>query len=85
MTHLIPKERLSDEYHLRLAEGNEISGGLLAYKWMGTLPPDPFSSKGILSLVKNVVLSRGFHRRHHLAIVRGRIGARRAIIKMGKQ
>jgi glycosyltransferase involved in cell wall biosynthesis len=84
MTHLIPKERLSDEYHLRLAEGSETSGILLAYKWMGTLPPHPFSSKGILSMVKNVVLSRGFHRRHHLAIVRARIAARRAITNVGQ-
>lgn len=79
MTHLIPKERLSDEYFLRHAEGNEISAGLLAYKWLGQAPPDPFSSKGILSIVKNIVLARGFHRRHHIAVVRGRIAVRRAL------
>ena len=84
MTHLIPKERLSDEYHLRLAEGNETSGGVLTYKWSGTLPPHPFSLRGILSMLKNVVLARGFRRRHHLAIVRGRIAARRALAKRRK-
>ena len=81
MTHLIPKERVSDEYFLRLHEGNQISGALLAYKWLGEIPPNPFSSKSILSLVKNVVLTGGFHRRNHLAIVRGRIAARRAVAK----
>jgi glycosyltransferase involved in cell wall biosynthesis len=81
MTHLIPKERVMDEYFLRLAEGNELSGGLLAYKWMGSKPPDPFSAKGILSMVKNVVLTGGFHRRYHLALVRGRIAATRALAK----
>ena len=81
MMHLIPKERVSDEYHLRLVEGNQISEGLLAYKWMGTEPADPFSAKAILSMVKNVVLTGGFHRRQHLAIVRGRIAVRRALSK----
>jgi glycosyltransferase involved in cell wall biosynthesis len=81
MIHLIPKERLSDEYFIRHAEGNEFSAGLLAYKWLGSAPPDPFSSKGILSMVKNIVLTGGFHRRHHLAIVRGRIAARRMLAK----
>jgi glycosyltransferase involved in cell wall biosynthesis len=81
MTHLIPKERVSDEYFLRLHEGNQISGALLAYKWLGEVPPSPFSSKSVLSLIKNVVLTGGFHRRNHLAIVRGRIAARRAVAK----
>ena len=85
MTHLIPKERVSDEYFLRLAEGNEISGGLLAYKWMGTKPPDPFSLKAVLSMVKNIVLKGGFHRRRHLAVVRGRIAARRTLAKMSNR
>jgi hypothetical protein len=81
MTHLIPKERVSDDYQLRLVEGNQISEGLLAYKWMGTKPPAPFSAKAILSMIKNVVLIGGFHRRRHLAIVRGRIAVRRALSK----
>jgi glycosyltransferase involved in cell wall biosynthesis len=81
MTHLIPKERVSDKYLLRFAEAAQVSGGLLSYKWLGVAPPNPFSAKGLLSIVKNVVLSRGFHRRHHLAQVRGRLAARRAVAK----
>jgi glycosyltransferase involved in cell wall biosynthesis len=81
MTHLIPKERLSDEYFIRHAEGNELSSGLMAYKWLGQTPENPFSSKGLLSIIKNVVLTGGFHRWHHLAIVKGRTAARRALAR----
>ena len=45
ITHLIPRERVSDAYMLRLLEGNEISGGLLACKWVGATPPSPFIIK----------------------------------------
>jgi hypothetical protein len=80
IAHLIPKGRLSDNYLLRLAEANQVSGGLLAYKWMGETPPDPFSARAILSIFKNVVLAGHlFHRRHHLAQYRGWILARRGI------
>lgn len=81
MTHLIPKERVSDEYFLRLAEGNQISGALLNYKWLGTRPLNPFSARGILSMFKSVVITGGFDRRHYLAEVRGRIMAQRALAK----
>jgi len=82
MTHLIPKERLSDEYFVRHAEGNQISGGLLAYKWLGEVPPDPFSLKGILSLVKHVVLTGGFDRKLYLAEMKGKIAARREVARL---
>ena len=79
ITHLIPKERISEEYLLRLAEANQISGGILDYKWLGEAPPDPLSVKGMLSMVKNVVLTGGFHRKHHLAQMRGQIKAKRKL------
>jgi glycosyltransferase involved in cell wall biosynthesis len=85
MIHLIPKERVSDEYFIRHAEGNEFSGSVVAYKWGGQAPPEPFSSKGILSIVKNIVFAGGFHRRHHIAIVKGRIAARRTLAKYDKR
>jgi glycosyltransferase involved in cell wall biosynthesis len=81
MTHLIPKERVSDEYFLRHTTDNAYSEVLLNYKWLGTGPRSAFSSTAILSFVKNVIFSRGFHRRHHLARVRGRITARRVLAK----
>jgi glycosyltransferase involved in cell wall biosynthesis len=79
ITHLIPKERISEEYLLRLAEANQISGGILDYKWLGKAPRDPLSVKGMLSMVKNVVLTGGFHRKHHLAQMRGQIKAKRRL------
>jgi glycosyltransferase involved in cell wall biosynthesis len=82
MTHLIPKERLSDEYFIRHAEGNQVSGGLLAYKWLGEVPPNPFSLKGVLSLVKHVFLAGGFDRKLYLAEMKGRIAARRAVARL---
>jgi glycosyltransferase involved in cell wall biosynthesis len=82
MTHLIPKERVSDGYLLRLVAANAISGGLLEYKWLGKPLPNPFSARGLLSMVKNVVLAGNlFQRREHLAQVRGRIRARRELAK----
>jgi hypothetical protein len=81
MTHLIPKERVSDKYILRLVEGNQVSGGLLAYKWLGETP-QPFSTMSILLMFIRVILTGNlFHRRLHLAQVRGRIAARREIAK----
>ena len=79
MTHLIPEVRVSEKYLLQLAEANQISGGLLDYKWLGEPPPDPLSVRGILGMVKNVVLTGGFHRKHHLALMRGRIKAKRRL------
>jgi glycosyltransferase involved in cell wall biosynthesis len=81
ITHLIPKERVSDEYFLRHAEANAYSELLLNYKWLGIPPRSQLSPVAILSLVKNVVLTGGFHRRHHLARVRGRITGRRVLSK----
>lgn len=81
LIHLIPKERVTERYLLRLAEGNQLSKGLLEYKWLNKAPLNPFSSWGILSFVKNVVMTSGFHRRYHLAFIRGRIAARRALAK----
>ncbi len=82
MIHLIPKERLSDEYFIRHAEGNQVSGGLLAYKWLGEVPPNPFALKGILSLIKHVVLTGGFDRKLYLAEMKGRIAARRLVARL---
>jgi Glycosyl transferase family 2 len=85
MTHLIPKERVSDGYLLRLVAGNQVSGGLLEYKWLGKPLPNPFSARSILSIMKNVILTGNlFQRRHHLAYVRGTIRARRELAKYAR-
>ena len=33
--HLIPKERMSEAYLVKLIQGNTISNILLEYKWLG--------------------------------------------------
>ena len=43
LTHLIPKERVGEEYILRMMEGQELAWALLAYKWWGAIPRSPLS------------------------------------------
>ena len=79
LTHLIPKERVAPEYLLRIFEGTGISNLLLAYKWKGDLPWSPFSGRGLLSMLKNVLLRHGIDRRMYLANVCAAVKARRII------
>jgi glycosyltransferase involved in cell wall biosynthesis len=94
ITHLIPKERVTDEYFLRLLEGCQTSGLFLNFKWPRTpashrmvdrfrmkrsFPSSPYSLPNLLTMCKSLVTKRGFDRRAYLASVRGTIKARRAI------
>jgi glycosyltransferase involved in cell wall biosynthesis len=79
LTHLISKERVAEDYLIRLFEGTGISNLLLAYKWRGELPWSPLTGRGPLSLLKNLVLRSGIHRKMYLANVRAAIKARRII------
>jgi hypothetical protein len=95
MTHLIPAERSTDEYFLRLFEGCEISRTVTDFKWPRTyvddflhqqtkpqrhLPGSPYSIRGLLSLCKNVLLKCGFERRVFLAKRRGTIKGREIVL-----
>jgi len=80
LTHLIPKERLSEDYFIRIREGWQISDWLLAYKWQGIFPPSPFASLGVLSILKNLLINRGIYRRMYLAGLRANMKAR-AIVR----
>jgi hypothetical protein len=94
MTHLIPAERSTDEYFLRLFEGCEISRTVIDFKWPRTyvgdflqqtnpqryLPGSPYSIRGLLSLCKNVLLRCGFERRVFLAKRRGTIKGREIVL-----
>src|SRR5262249_52902998 len=42
LIHIIPEERISEAYLIKLLEGTHFSKTLLAYKWFGT-KPSPFS------------------------------------------
>ncbi len=79
ITHLIPKERIDEDYLVRIAEGIHTSAFLLAYKWRGVHPRSLFAGLGVLSLLRDIVYYRGIHRRMYLARLRGIVAARRII------
>jgi len=76
LTHLIPKERLSEDYFVKIREGARISDWLLQYKWLGVSPPSPYSLFGLLSVLKQFLISQGINRRMYLAELRAKIKAR---------
>jgi hypothetical protein len=79
LTHLIPKERVQEEYLLRMVEGQELAWALLAYKWVGVIPGSPFSPRRLLSLAEATLLCRRVDRRAHFAQRRAIVEARRII------
>jgi glycosyltransferase involved in cell wall biosynthesis len=79
LIHLIPKERVSPDYLIRISETYEFSQLMLAYKWKGELPKSPFSIRGLLYIIINAVIPRGIKRRWFFARLRGTIAARRII------
>jgi glycosyltransferase involved in cell wall biosynthesis len=80
LTHLIPKERVQEDYLVKLAEGITTSGLLLAYKWEKILPTPPFSGpRGALRVLKQLLVLKGIHRRMYLARLRSRTRAREII------
>ena len=79
LTHLISKERVSREYILKIIEGWKASEILLAYKWKGDLPNSPLRPRGLLSILKNLIVQKGMHRHTYLARIRGTILARSII------
>jgi glycosyltransferase involved in cell wall biosynthesis len=83
LLHLIPKDRVRLDYLLKVFEGTQTSNLLLAYKWSGTLPQSPLRPRGLMSILKNVIMRRGLERRKYLADVRALIAARE-IIKSAK-
>ncbi len=76
LTHLIPRERIMEEYLLRLLEGTDTSHHLIAFKWRGIVPRSPFRSIELLRHVKNFVLRSSIERRIYLARVKARHRAR---------
>jgi glycosyltransferase involved in cell wall biosynthesis len=79
LLHLIPRERISESYFVKIAEGTKISNILLDYKWFGTRPRSPLSARGLLSLAKNILTTDGIHRRMHIADWRAGITAGRLL------
>ena len=79
LTHLIPKERVTAKYLLKVFEGTAMSNLLLEHKWAGTLPNRPLRPRGLLSILKNLLTQRGIDRRMYLANVRAEVTAGRII------
>jgi hypothetical protein len=79
LTHLIPKERVSKEYLLKLYEGTRASIMLLIYKRTGIVPQFPLRPWGLLGALKHLVTKRGIYRHMYLANVRATFAARREI------
>ena len=85
LTHLIPKERVGEEYILRMMEGQELAWALLAYKWWGAIPRSPLSLREALSLVKTILLRPKIDRQVQFARLRATVKARRIIFDTRKQ
>jgi glycosyltransferase involved in cell wall biosynthesis len=85
LIHLIPKERVQEDYLVKLAEGIGISAGLLEYKWLKILPISPLSAVEILRTVKPLLFRRGIRRRMYLAGLRSRVRAHTIVSKYGDQ
>jgi glycosyltransferase involved in cell wall biosynthesis len=81
LTHLIPRERVTRKYLLRLYEGTELSIALIHYKWLGERPRSSLSPRAIMSLIKNCLLSNSLRRAMHFAKRRGLNEAARIINK----
>jgi hypothetical protein len=86
LTHLIPKERVQEDYLVKLAEGIGTSARLLEYKWEKILPVSPLSGPvEILRTVKHLLVRRGVSRRMYLAGLRSRVRAHTIVSKYRKQ
>jgi GT2 family glycosyltransferase len=75
LIHLIPKERVTVKYLLKVFEGTVMSNLLLEYKWAGRLPNRPLRPRGLLSILKNLLTHQGIDRRIYLANVRAEVTA----------
>jgi glycosyltransferase involved in cell wall biosynthesis len=82
LTHLIPKERVSDDYMTKVVEGSHSSISVLMYKWRGEVPASPYGPLNIIWFLRNMLNQRGFDRKMFLARWRGANRARRIIMTL---
>jgi hypothetical protein len=82
LIHLIPKERLEEDYLVKLSEGISTSLLLVEYKWQKSIPVSPFASfGGILRMMRNVLARRRVQRRMYLAELRSVRRVRKIILE----
>ena len=77
--HLIPKERLSVSYLVKIIQGHRISNILLEYKWLGIRPRSPLSARSLLFLAEQVLTTDGIRRRMHIANWRAGMTAKKLL------
>jgi glycosyltransferase involved in cell wall biosynthesis len=77
--HLIPSERINEDYLVKISEGIGTAGFLLAYKWCGQFPRSYYSGLGLLRFIRGLLRSRGLRRRMLLAEARASGTARKMI------
>lgn len=85
LVHLIPKERVDEDYLIRIFTTANASLHLLDYKWHGLVPPSPYSFGNAVRLFKQFLLEGRFQRRIFVARLRAIAAARRAIAASGNQ
>jgi glycosyltransferase involved in cell wall biosynthesis len=85
LIHLMPKERVSVNYLLKIYQASMTSYHLLAYNWNGSVPGHPLRPRALLSMLKNCVTKRRLDRRRYFADVRAVIEARRLIAECRTQ
>jgi hypothetical protein len=79
ITHLIPRNRVSEDYIVHLVEGTTLSDLLLDYKWLNIIPDSPRRVRVLLSVLKTLLLHSGIDRRMRFASVRALAKANRII------
>jgi glycosyltransferase involved in cell wall biosynthesis len=87
LVHLISKERVNEDYVVRLLAGIAVSGTLLEYKWgAGVVPRSPFAGAlGVPRVIRNVLRRKGIQRRLYLANVWSKHRARTIILEQTRQ
>jgi glycosyltransferase involved in cell wall biosynthesis len=79
VTHLIPPERVTEGYLIKLIEGKATSRFLLAFAWRGVTPRSPLNPIELVRLIKNVVTHGGIDRALYFSNLRAVFRARSII------
>jgi hypothetical protein len=79
LVHLLPKERIDEDYIVRIYTGIQTSLHLIDYKWHGLVPSSPYTIMNVLRVCKQFLLERRFQRRIYIARLRAIAAARRTI------
>jgi glycosyltransferase involved in cell wall biosynthesis len=79
LRHLIPRERISEDYFARLIGSTDYSGFLFDFKWQNRTPAPIWSPRNVASFVKNGLFGDPLERKIWRKRAAARIAARRFI------